>query len=48
MWCRWAPESRGFEVGWRVVAEGEGGYAEYAKITASNLNTLSDLPENVS
>jgi len=38
----------GFEVGWRVVAEGEGGYAEYAKITASNLKYTQRLPENVS
>jgi L-iditol 2-dehydrogenase len=38
----------GFEVGWRVVAEGEGGYAEYAKITASNLKYTQRLPDSVS
>lgn len=37
-----------FEVGWRVVAEGEGGYAEYAKITASNLKYSLRLPDAVS
>lgn len=41
-------EVEGFEVGWRVVAEGEGGYAEYAKITASNLIYTQRLPERVS
>jgi L-iditol 2-dehydrogenase len=38
---------KGFEVGWRVVAEGEGGYAEYAKITASNLKYSCRLPDDV-
>ncbi|NLS45678.1 MAG: zinc-binding dehydrogenase [Firmicutes bacterium] len=41
-------EVKDFRVGWRVVAEGEGGYAEYAKITASNLVYAQRLPENVS
>ena len=37
-----------FQVGWRIVAEGEGGYAEYAKVTASNLQYSCRLPDSVS
>ncbi|WP_246465302.1 zinc-binding dehydrogenase [Atribacter laminatus] len=37
-----------FKVGSRIVAEGEGGYAEFAKITASNLKYTQQLPDNVS
>ena len=39
---------KGFKIGDRIVAEGEGGYAEYAKVTASNLQYVQCLPENVS
>ena len=36
-----------FKVGDRVVAEGEGGYAEYAKITAHNIQFAQHLPDDV-
>lgn len=39
---------KGFKIGDRIVAEGEGGYAEYAKITASNLQYVQRLPDHVS